>query len=385
MYDRVFTVITDHQPLLGRLGEDRAISAMASARIERWALTLGNYQYHLCFRPGRKIANADGLSRLPVDEAPTEVPVPAEVVLSMTTLDKSPVTAAQVATWTRRDPLLSAVVRFVQHGWPDSPGEEYAVYIRRKEELSVQAGCLMWGSRVIIPTPWIEAILSELHECQPGIVRMKAVARSFAWWPGINDEILAKVRACEVCQQQRNAPHTAQLHPWEWPGQPWHRIHVDYPGPMDGKMVLVIVDAHSKYIDAHIVNAATSSATITKLRQTFATHGLPSALVSDNATCFKSSEFEEFCRLNGIQHVTSAPFRPASNGAAERAVQTVKAGLRKTEGRDMQTRLYRFLLHYRVTPQTTTGQAPAELLMGRKPRTRMHLVQPDIKDTVLRK
>ena len=51
----------------------------------------------------------------------------------------------------------------------------------------------------------------------------------------------------------------------------------------------------------------------------------------------------------------------------------------------METRLYRFLLHYRVTPQTTTGQAPAELLMGRKPKTRMNLVQPDIKDTVLRK
>ena len=284
VYGRVFSVITDHRPLLGLLGEDRAISAMASARIQRWALTLANYQYHLCFRPGRKIANADGLSRLPVDEAPTEVPVPAEVVLSMTTLEKSPVTAAQVATWTRRDPLLAAVVRFVQQGWPDSPGEEYAVYFRRKEELSVQAGCLMWGSRVIIPTPGREAILSELHECHPGIVRMKAVARSFLWWPGINDEILAKVRACEVCQQQRNAPHTAQLHPWEWPGQPWHRIHVDYAGPMDGKMVLVIVDAHSKYIDAHIMNAATSSATITKLRQTFATHGLPSVLVSDNAS-----------------------------------------------------------------------------------------------------
>ena len=146
----------------------------------------------------------------------------------MTTLEKSPVTAAQVATWTGRDPLLSAVVRFVQQGWPDSPGEEYAVYFRRKEELSVQAGCLIWGSRVIIPTPGREAILSELHGCHPGIVRMKAVARSFVWWPGIDDEILAKVRSCEVCQQQRNAPHTAQLHPWEWPGQPWHRIHVDY-------------------------------------------------------------------------------------------------------------------------------------------------------------
>ena len=143
MYGRVFTVITDPRPLLGVLGEDRAISATASARIQRWALTLANYQYHLCFRPGRKIANAKGLSRLPVDDAPTEVLVPAEVVLSMTTLENSPVTAAQVATCTRRDPLLSAVVRLVQQGWLYSSGEEY---FRRKEELSLQAGCLVWGS-----------------------------------------------------------------------------------------------------------------------------------------------------------------------------------------------------------------------------------------------
>ena len=102
--------------------------------------------------------------------------------------------------------------------------------------------------------------------------------------------------------------------------------------------MLDIGDAHSKYIEAHIVNAATSSATITKLRQTFSTHGVPSVLVSDNATCFKSSEFKELYRLNGIQHVTSAPSRPASNGAAGRAGQAVKAGLRKTEVRDMETR-----------------------------------------------
>ena len=71
---------------------------------------------------------------------------------------------------------------------------------------------------MIIHTPGRQAILSERQECHPAIVRTKAVARSFIWWPDIDDEILAKVRACEVCQQQRNVPHTAQLYPWEWPG-----------------------------------------------------------------------------------------------------------------------------------------------------------------------
>ena len=96
VYGRVFTVITNRRPLLRLLGEDRAISAKASVRIQRWALTLVNYQHYLCIRLGRKIANADGL---PVDEAPTEVLVPAEVVLPMTTLEN--VTVARRVRTTR--------------------------------------------------------------------------------------------------------------------------------------------------------------------------------------------------------------------------------------------------------------------------------------------
>ena len=60
-----------------------------------------------------------------------------------------------------------------------------------------------------------------------------------------------------------------------------------------------------------------------------------------------------------------------------------KAGLRNPEGRDTETRLYRFLLHIRVTYQATAYQPPTELLVGRKPRTRMNVVRPDIKATVL--
>ena len=207
--------------------------------------------------------------------------------------------------------------------------------------------------------------------------RNRALTRSVVWWPGIDNEILDQsscvrdVPATDECASYHQAAPMGVART--------DRIHVDYAGPMDGKMVLVIIDAHSKYIDVHVVNAAISSATITKLSQTFAIYGLPIVLVSDNATCFKISHFEELCRLNGIQHFTSAPIRSA-NEAAERAVQAVKAGLRTTEGRNMETRLYRVLLHYRVAYQATTGQAPAELLIRRKPRTRINLVQPDIKD-----
>ena len=97
-------------------------------------------------------------------------------------------------------------------------------------------------------------------------------------------------------------------------------MHVDYAGPHLGRMFLIVIDAHSKWLDVYPTSNATSQVTIEKLRQCFSTHGLPQTIVSDNGTCFTSQEFESFLKQNGIQHITSAPFHPASNGLAERAV-----------------------------------------------------------------
>ena len=178
-------------------------------------------------------------------------------------------------------------------------------------------------------------------------------------------------------------PPKAPIQPWEWPEKPWTRLHIDHAGPVLGKMLLVIVDAHSKWIEAHIVASTSTSAAIDKLRQTFATHGLPETIVSDNDTAFTSSEFREFMQRNGIHHLTSAPYHPSSNGLAERAVQTVRMGVNKLKG-PLELRLARFLFKYRVMPQATTGVAPSEMLMGRRLRTHLDLLYPTVKDRVRR-
>ena len=144
-------------------------------------------------------------------------------------------------------------------------------------------------------------------------------------------------------------------------------------------MLLIIVDAHSKFIDAHIVSSAPTSVTLTKLRQTFSFTGLRHTIVSDNGSCFTSDEFEQFWRANGIKHVSSS-----SNGAAERAVQTVKCGLRKTKG-NLEDRLYTLLTRYRVAPHGTTGRAPAECMLKTPPQTRFDLLRPSVQDIVLQK
>ena len=88
-------------------------------------------------------------------------------------------------------------------------------------------------------------------------------------------------------------------------------------------------------------------------------------MVEDNDTCFTSDEFNVFMRNNGTKHIKSAPYHPFTNGLAERAVQTLKQGLKQLKQVSIETRVSRFLSSYRTTPQSTTGLSPSEMLFNR--------------------
>ena len=181
-------------------------------------------------------------------------------------------------------------------------------------------------------------------------------------------------RHANLAKEQDN-PAPAPLHPWEFPNQPWERLHADYAGPFEDKMFLIVIDAYSKWLEVIPVSAANSSVTIEHLRNMFATHGLPKSLVTDNGTQFTSMEFESFVKKNGIRHIRSSPYHPSSNGLAERAVQSFKGGMKKYSSTEsIETRLSRFLFWYRLTSHSTTGVAPAQLLLGRIPRSQFRVV-----------
>ena len=300
----------------------------------------------------------------------------------MDTLQSSPVTSAKIKQWTDRDPLLSHVRRMVLHGWHDSDDPKLCPFTRRKEELSVQDGCVLWGSRVVVPEAVRSNVLEVLHQGHPGISRSKSLARSIVWWPRIDNDLKEKVKGCLHCQSNSKSPAPAPLHRWEWPSRPWTDLHIDHTGPFLGKMFLIVVDAHSKWMDVVIVPSTTSQCTIKALRTIFATHGLPEIIVSDNGSAFTSELFQAFTKQNGIRHVRSAPYHPASNGLAERAVQTFKEAMKRSTTGDLETRLSRFLFQYRITPHTTTGIPPAELLLGRRPRSHLDLMRPQVSSRV---
>ncbi|XP_067945052.1 uncharacterized protein [Watersipora subatra] len=145
--------------------------------------------------------------------------------------------------------------------------------------------------------------------------RMKQLARSAVYWPRIEADIMEACKQCTSCAEHQNQPAKPPSHPWRLPEKPWSRIHIDHAINFLGSNWLVVVDAYSKDPCIH-PTTSTSTKTTTELReQNFAHFGYPHTIVSDNATTFKSEEFQRCSRDHGIVHLTGAPYHSATNGA----------------------------------------------------------------------
>ena len=182
----------------------------------------------------------------------------------------------------------------------------------------------------------------------------------------MDKDIETCVKKCTICQSSRKNPPSSPAYSWPVPDQPCTRLHIDCAGLLEGKMFLLITDTYSRWMDIHKTNTSTSSTKIELLWQSFATLGLSQVIISDNATAFTSSKFSDFLKRNGIHHVLTPPYHPSVNGLVERSVQTFKEGLKRLERGLLNTRLMRFLFKYRITPHSSTGVSPTELMFGRK-------------------
>ena len=112
-----------------------------------------------------------------------------------------------------------------------------------------------------------KVIQEELHVGHPGIVRMKAIARSYVWWPGVDKDIENQVKTCKQCQSVKQVPPKAPLHPWVWPTRPWERIHIDFAGPCMNTMFMIVTDAHSKWPEIIQMKETTAPKTIQELHK----------------------------------------------------------------------------------------------------------------------
>ena len=303
LYGRHFSLVTDHQPLVSIFNPSKGIPLTTAARLQRYAIFLSGLDYSIEYRNTRSHGNANGLSRLPLptDDTNTDDILDSTHVFNVTQLEALPVTAEEVKQQTARDPILSRAYDATMRGWGDNNDSDLQPYLRRRTELTVHQGCLL-GIRVVIPETLRKDVMNLIYDGHLGVVKMKAMARSHVWWPGIDADIENCARSCTGCAENRNTPPETPIHPWEY------------------------------------------------------------------------------------RHTTSSPYHPKTNGLAERFVQTFKSAMKSAEYDEgkLQKKLANFLIAYRNAPQSTTGESPAQLFMGRSLGTRLERVRPDVARTLRR-
>ncbi|XP_032682290.1 uncharacterized protein K02A2.6-like [Odontomachus brunneus] len=186
-------------------------------------------------------------------------------------IEQLPICAENIARETRRDPHLGRIVQQIETG----------------QDLT----------RLGYKTPEVNYRLGMFR-----IVKMKGMARSFVFWPGIDTEIEKIAKTCVHCVRNAHEPPKIRSHHWEYPKGLWKRVHLDYAGTVAGKILLIVVDAYSKWLEVKITSSTTTPATTAILEELFAVYGSPVTIVTDNEPQFTATEFESLLQKNGVKY-----------------------------------------------------------------------------------
>ena len=373
-----FILRTDHRPLVFLFNPAKDMPQIVNSRIQRWAILLATFDFQIEHISGKRNSVADMLSRLPIEDN-MKFHKPPEYIHLINSLEGLDISLKNVMYVSNRDSILKQLKEYVKFGFPSKNNIDpiVAEFMHVKDDLTMLDDVLMYRNRVIIPNVMKKSVLTQLHAGHHGVQAMKNEARRYVYWPRIDQDIEDVTKQCYACIQN-NVPIGIPTLSWPETDKIWSRVHIDYAGPIDNNYFLIVIDSHSKFMDVHVTKSITSERTIDLLKTCFSNFGLPDLIVSDNGRSFTSKEFSSFLEKNNVKHCKSAPYNPASNGLAERAVKTFKQYLKKFPNGNIKGRVSRVLYHYRRAILKGNDKSPAEIMFNRNFKSPLDVVKPKL-------
>lgn len=370
-----FKLVTDHKPLVPLMNKKDLDNV--PLRCQRLLMRLMRFKLTAEYAPGKTLLVVDALSRSLLsykeNDLNTHSDVGCYIAAVAEGLPASPPKLEAIQAATMADNNLQIVRKYIQSGWPDYV-DNIPVAVRQffpfKNELSEHNGILTRGSRMLIPDVLRADILNRIHDGHQGLTKCRERASTSVWWPGISSEIKQKVQSCQICLEMKQTQQKEPLISTPLPDRPWKRLAIDLC-EHNKHAYLVVSDYFSRFLEILHMPTTTTSEVVLKLKALFARFGCPDEIVSDNGRQFVSSEFQEFAKEFDFLHITSSPHHAQGNGHAERAVQIAKRILQQKDP-------LLALMSYRATPCISTGVSPAELLMGRKIKTTLPMLETNL-------
>ena len=355
---------SDHQPLERIFKKEIADVSM---RLQRMLLRLQRYNLNVKYKKGKEMFIADTLSRaFLADETPVHDVMELEVVQEANVSDDNLEAIRKEAAM---DNVYQKLRDQIVKGWPDHRAAVekcLRAYFAFRDDLTVSDELVFKNHQILIPIALRRHFMALAHKSHIGIEGCLRRMRESLFWPRMSAEMKDYVARCDICLSNRDQQPKEPLMPHDVPMRPWEKVAADL-AEMDGRILLVVVDYYSNFIEIDELKRMTSASVIAAFKRLFARYGCVDVLVTDNGRQFVSEEFRQFCKRWNCQHVTSSPYHPQSNGKAEAAVKMVKRLFKKAKeaGEDELVAL----MDLRNTPTEGLETSPAQRFMGRRCKT----------------
>ena len=303
IFGREVIIESDHKPL-----EMIARKNLASApvRLQRMLLRLQRYDYTIRYRPGKEMTLADSLSRLPISTQHHEIELDVRVCL----IQFSNPRLEELRVATRQDSTLSRLMDIIFNGFPAYMRDlhnDVRPFWSFRDELCVEDGVILKGSRVIVPEQLQQQYLTEVHTGHQGITRSQQRVKSSIYWPGIDKDIEKVIRDCELCQRYQASQPPEKPLPVadDLPNVPWHTLGTDM-FTLDGVDYLLVSDYYTRFPLIEKLGSDTRSERIADLTsRMFSVFGIPNTIISDNGPQFIGRAYKQMLSQFGITHITS--------------------------------------------------------------------------------
>ena len=278
----------------------------------------------------------------------------------------------QIQQATQDDDTMVLLKHTITFGWPHAVQElpkELQAYWTFREEMTVEDGLILKATRIVIPPTMRESILQQLHDGHPGFTKCHNRAKQTVYWPNLRKELEDLVLNCQLCLKHSTAKRKPKPTPsfgQEIPVVRWTKLASDI-FHFQNDSYLLIVDFTSRFPVICKLKSMTAKHVASHFSQVFSEYGWPDTLLTDNGPCYASQEFKQLMLDMSVNHITSSPHYPQSNGLAEKYVQIVKNLFIKAheEGTDY----HKALMIYRNTPLDDNLLSPMQLLQGRAARS----------------
>ncbi len=252
--------------------------------------------------------------------------------------------------------------------WQDLHVENSILYKRSK-----------YGDTLRLVLPWDlrDLILNQVHghymTGHPGVSKAKSLLCPKFYWPGMRKDIERWVSCCRTCRQQKGGKVGSSPLTQDTVGCRNERVAFDIIGPLPrtergNRFILTIVDYFSKWVEGIALPEHSAPSVAQAIHDHwFSRLGIPESLHSDQAPEFESKVFTELNNMLQIHKTRTNPYRPRSNGLAERSNQTIEKLLRcliRDNRCEWDLHLQSALMAYRATPHASTGCTPNLLMFG---------------------